>query len=234
MLDTNGRELSRNKINDVDFYTFGIINNKYLVFTKLVLTSGLMRLRPGEKFGKDSNMYYAIKILTVNGDSVKEFNLKQREKPYKDEILAGEGHNISGFDIDINNNIVVAYSAQNRIEKYSQDGDLILQISRNIGIKETDKTEKKDVIKNGQIVAQYGIFNRFSYDISVDGQNRIWVLSHIRQYTSNELSSMYKSRTDITRTLPQVIIHYILQFEVFDSRGYGCKELTLIKVIIQV
>ena len=188
-----------------------------------------MRLRPGEKFGKDSNMYYAIKILTVNGDSVKEFNLKQREKPYKDEILAGEGHNISGFDIDINNNIVVAYSAQNRIEKYSQDGDLILQISRNIGIKETDKTEKKDVIKNGQIVAQYGIFNRFSYDISVDGQNRIWVLSHIRQYTSNELSSMYKSRTDITRTLPQVIIHYILQFEVFDSKGIWLQRVNFDK-----
>jgi hypothetical protein len=228
ILNTDGRELRRSNIKDVYLYDFKITNSQRLVFSKVVFKSGLTYLIPGEKLGKDNNRYPCIKILTISGDSIKEFKLKQREKPYEDNILISLGHNIY-YTIDSDDNVIVSFSAQNRIEKYSQDGNLILQISRNTGVKETDKAEIIDVKRAGNLISRYGIYNIFSYGVSVDSQNRIWIFSHIRQYTKEERALMSAHSNDETGTIPPLVIQNLWQFEVFDKNGVWLQKVTFDK-----
>ena len=78
--------------------------------------------------------------------------------------------------VDKNNSIYVTYGFRNLIEKYSNDGRLIMQIDRPI---DGHILEKDETNSSSRYVAPPGI----SKSIAVDGKERIWVLTHKRQYS---------------------------------------------------
>ena len=84
---------------------------------------------------------------------------------------------------DSQENIYVSFKFQNRIEKYSSIGDLLMQITRKKPFTESSKHEK-DIIEQINGFSDFFVkTHHFSWDIGVDNKNRIWVLSQKRQMT---------------------------------------------------
>lgn len=76
--------------------------------------------------------------------------------------------NIIHHTVDKDGNIVTAYLAFNKIEKYNTEGVKLLSFDRDVGFGESVDREEKGM-KN----------NSFSKDVFVDNKNRIWSLTYM-------------------------------------------------------
>ncbi|MCH7783729.1 hypothetical protein IID62_11755 [candidate division KSB1 bacterium] len=113
-----------------------------------------------------------ISILDNQGKISKQFG---KLRYYDDGAMTNVVNSFYSFQ-DKDYNIYIIYKIQNLIEKYSNDGRLIMQIDRPI---DGHILEKDESNSSSRHVAPPGISKR----IAVDGKERIWVLTHKRQYS---------------------------------------------------
>jgi hypothetical protein len=122
-----------------------------------------------------------------------------------------------GFTIDQSNNIYTSYIFQNKIEKYSFDGKLLMSISREL---------------NSSLLSDIKGFtsSQLSEAIAVDGKGRIWALTAKRKWRPMEMiNDMYimdpnsKNWTNVPSSWPKNVPYFdkgdLYVLELFDTDG---------------
>ncbi|MFC1729141.1 NHL repeat-containing protein [candidate division KSB1 bacterium] len=104
---------------------------------------------------------------------------------------------------DGENNIYVAFVAQNRIEKYSLNGQLIWIADRPINFELVYRTETRPNEVRGEIVeSEYSVVSVVSQGVGIDHNNRIWVLTILKQQFEEDMN-----------------VDDLYEFDVFNSDG---------------
>ena len=144
-----------------------------------------------------------LKIIDIEGNIEHEFG-----KPFLlDNVMGSWGANYTNITVDDENNIFLAFYHQNRIEKYSDKGELLLKISRELPF-ELEYKYGKDKIEIQGVVREVDreMFSLVSRGIGVDSRGRIWVLG-------------LKAEIPRTQESEDSIIQEYFHFEVFSKEG---------------
>jgi DNA-binding beta-propeller fold protein YncE len=166
-----------------------------------------------------------MKLLDSEGNIQKEFG---DPVTYKDMFVNRTGNNF-GLAIDGDDNIYVTFEFQNRIEKFSPQGELLWKADRKLDYS-TDLSKAKAEVKRsgGSVRVQGPQMNRCSMGIAVDDKGRVWVVNFKRQLKEEEqvesrigvsmengqrsVSLSYDGATDLRET-------DIYQLEIYDQDG---------------
>jgi len=119
-----------------------------------------------------------ISIYDMDGNFIREFG---EFKDYGNNDITSDG-NIFELNLDKHDNIYVAFVAQNKIEKYSYEGNLIFRADRPLNYKV--KIEMKTITyppELGGATITTPSFSRVSKEICIDHKNRIWVNTYKKQ-----------------------------------------------------
>jgi len=104
-------------------------------------------------------------------------------------------------------NIFVAFSTLNRIEKYSAQGKLIMSIDRTLPFEIAHRYGKSSIDVGGRVVSvDMPDFTPVNRGIGIDGKGRIWVLSVRKALIRAQVPKDYDLRND-------------LAFEIYSSEG---------------
>jgi len=140
---------------------------------------------------KDSRL---IKIIDQSGTAQKEFG---NIFDYGDSMSNYFG-NIFSFDTDINDNIYLSFVHQNRVEKYSPEGQLLWKADRalNYGTDIIEKGRRE----GGNISAPK--MNTVSAGVTADEKGRAWVVTLKRQIKKEEqvITSMVVTTGGVAKT----------------------------------
>lgn len=190
ILNSQGKEIRRFRIKGELRPNFRMTENKNFIMPNIpgLKTSGMGGVHNKKEDG-------LLKIYDNQGNFIREFVQRRMYGSGSDLNFLGNDINLT---IDTNNNIYVSCIQQNRIEKYSDNGVLILKIDRK---KDYSKTTKVKTIFYGPIP----YVNIFSISMDVDSKGRIWVLSLERQPTDEERESSQ--------------VPDIAQLEIFNNSG---------------
>jgi len=171
----------------VDTDYFVMRNDGLLIFPRILAKAFF-------KYVQDEPLAKMIKP----DNTVVEFG---KRKIFPDRSLL-KSANYFYFTLDKSENIYFAFFLQNRIEKYSPDGKLIMQIDRILPFAETVliKLTEAEQLKTANK-------NIFSHGIEIDHRNRMWVIAHKKQFTKDEISNSYNSANNIQH------------FEIYDNEG---------------
>ncbi len=167
-----------------------------------------------------------LKVRNPEGEVVEEFG---QPKDFKDMMVNNMGNQYQ-FAIAPDGSVYVAFSFQNRIDKYTPEGELVWKADRPLNY-DTDapKTKGKRRVSGGNISIEAPQMNRASQGIAVDGKGRLWVVNYVRQIkeeeqvgtrigmTMNEsgkrnMNLAFEGNTDLTKT-------DMYRLEVYDSEG---------------
>jgi len=104
---------------------------------------------------------------------------------YGDELTNSAGNSWE-FAVDREDNIILGFRLQNRIEKYSPDGQLIWRADRelNYSTKVVEKAKREGSGTHFRI--SYPRFNSVSKGLAADGSGRIWAVTCDRQIRKDE------------------------------------------------
>lgn len=104
---------------------------------------------------------------------------------FGDELTNSAG-NSWAFAVDGEDNIVLGFLLQNRIEKYSPDGQLIWRADRelNYSTKVVEKAKREGSGTHFRV--SYPRFNSVSKGLAADGSGRIWAVTCDRQIRKDE------------------------------------------------
>lgn len=154
-------------------------------------SGGMMAISPGAMNEKAAPPPL-FKLLDPAGEEIKEFGAPH---DYKDFITNMMGNRVH-FALGGNDNIYVAFDYQNRIDKYSPEGELLWQADRKLNY-DTKKPVSKGSRSGsgGRIAIQAPRMNRASQGIAVDPAGRIWVVGLERQIREEEQVNMNISRS---------------------------------------
>lgn len=143
----------------------------------LMGTGGIRSISLGDPKGsKELPKYLEIfdSAATLQSSFGEKFN-------YKDMILNSIGNDYD-FDIDGQGNIYSAFKYQNRIEKFSPEGRLLWQASRELGYSTKPPKERSDTkVSGNQVSVSIPRMNQCSSGIAVDEKGRVWVVGLKRQ-----------------------------------------------------
>ena len=146
-----------------------------------------------------------VKIYNQNGDLLREM---VEPTPYKDFQTTNFGNRIN-FTIDKEDFIYVTFLNQNRIEKYNNNGELLLKIDRKLNYDVVP-----EIRENPQIFKQTA--SVVSAAIDIDTMGRIWVCTYKRQPKTNGTGSLsnfhkYVDELDVSTDMQEI--------EIFDNDG---------------
>lgn len=153
--------------------------------------------------GENSRDNKILKIFDFKGKVQHEFG-----EPFLLETVQKTWNaNFFHSAVDGKDNIFVTFSSQNRIEKYSGTGRLILAIDRELPYKIEYRYEKTTMDIGGKLVpVDQNVFTPVSRGIGIDGRGRIWVLA-------------YKKSPPQGRPPKDFELQEFLAFEVYDGTG---------------
>lgn len=138
-----------------------------------------------------------------------------------DNRLVNWEANVIVYDVDNDDNFYISFTRQNRIEKYSHDGILLLRIDRilNYDTKVLDKGFVKR--SGGGVTVSAPTMNQVSEGIAVDGKGRIWVITLNRQLRPEERSQIVSvgGTTKRIQTAEYKKMD-IYKLEIFDNDGF--------------
>ncbi len=92
------------------------------------------------------------------------------------------------FKVDQSDNIYITFPYQNRIEKFNAAGDLILKITRELDYVENENLGSVEYTGEDGENYTKDITNRFSFDIHVDRNGRISVMTLLEQDTIRKMT----------------------------------------------
>ena len=155
------------------------------------LVTGAPRMRfivndPGEKGWKDPALPKLVRVLNLEGKPVREFG---EPRDYGEELL-NRGANDALMAVGPAGEVILAYTAQNKVEKYAADGRLLWRADRELpySMEIKDKGEiKRD---GGNVTVRGPQLNRCASGLAVDGQGRVWVVTMTRQLKKEEQVGM--------------------------------------------
>jgi hypothetical protein len=196
------------------------------------LISGLMATRGTGGYnieGKDKEpLPKLIRLLDAEGNIQREFG---EMFDYKHRMLNQRGNSFH-FVVDDNDFIYLAFSHQNRIDKYSPEGKLLWKADRILNF--TTKPLSKGKIERTKTSQSFYAprMNSVSEGIAVDNNGRAWVVTYKRQIKEEERISMttISTQTSVTRQVEgntdlQETDMYAL--EIFDANGVQLGEISL-------
>lgn len=124
-----------------------------------------------------------MKLLDPEGNILREFG---EPVTYKDSFVNRQGNNFN-LAVDGNDNIYVAFEFQNRIEKFSPQGELLWKADRKLGYStDLSKAKAKVTRSRGNVQVRAPQMNRCSMGVAVDAQGRVWVVTFNRQLKEEE------------------------------------------------
>ncbi len=192
---------------------------------ELVMGRGGIMIRIGGGQSDSQELPKIIKVLDMEGNVQREFG---SAKEFKDEFIERNANSFH-FALDKDDNVYVAFDFQNRIEKYSPDGQLLWSSDRNLSYS-TDLSKLKADVKRsgGSMNIQMPQMNRCSNGIAVDDKGRVWVVNLKRQTKEEErvgqrmsvmntgaqrtMSLTFEGATDLRET-------DMYQLEIYDQEG---------------
>ncbi len=192
---------------------------------ELVMGRGGIMIRIGGGQSDSQELPKIIKVLDMEGNVQREFG---EAKEFKDEFIERNANSFH-FALDKDDNVYVAFDFQNRIEKYSPDGQLLWSSDRNLSYS-TDLSKLKADVKRsgGSMNIQMPQMNRCSNGIAVDDKGRVWVVNLKRQTKEEErvgqrmsvmntgaqrtMSLTFEGATDLRET-------DMYQLEIYDQEG---------------
>jgi sugar lactone lactonase YvrE len=148
------------------------------------LITGAPRMRfimnPDEE--KPAALPKLVKVRDAEGKPLREFG---EPFDFKHELLNTSGNEVI-FTVDAASRTYLAFTVQNKIEKYAADGKLLWRADRELpySVEIKDKGEIKR--EGGGMTIREPQLNRCAGGIAVDGQGRIWVVTMTRQLKKEE------------------------------------------------
>jgi len=183
---------------------FGSIGAQYRTSGMVILSGSHVILPSHPSKWIDSGEDKLLSVYDKKGTIIRSFGaVQQHENP---QLMLNA--NIVYFAIDNNDNIYVAYACQNRISKYSPDGEMIFSADRTLPYE--IRTEMKvELLKSGNLEREFPwpSVTSVTKGINVDHKNRIWVLTFLKQ--PNKFLSFAKEEN----------LTDCYEFDVLDSNG---------------
>jgi DNA-binding beta-propeller fold protein YncE len=103
------------------------------------------------------------------------------------EMMTTAVANSTAFDVDGGDSLYVSYTGQNRIEKYSSDGQLLWRADRPLNYGTEVKKKGKIETSGGRMMGTSGPeMNSCSVGVAVDAKGRSWVVTYARQLRKEE------------------------------------------------
>jgi len=167
------------------------LNPEKLRVSKCGLFVARIPFRSGAFFIQRKSLPKMLRLTDSQMNVLKEFG---DMVDYKENIT-NETANWAFFEVDRNDNIYLEFSYQNRIEKYSPDGQLLWKADRllNYG---TDIIQKGKLVTTATSQTYFAPkMNRCSNGIAVDEKSRVWTLTLNRQIKKEEIVTQYVSGT---------------------------------------
>jgi sugar lactone lactonase YvrE len=127
-----------------------------------------------------------IKILDAQGAVQKEFG---EARDYKNMLLNRAANGIQTA-LDQRGNVYLAFSYQNRVEKYSPDGRLLWRADRELDYTTEPKDKGKMERRGGAMSYRGPQLNTCAVGVAADSQGRVWVASLQRQLKEEEQARM--------------------------------------------
>jgi hypothetical protein len=138
-------------------------------------------------FNDKSNPPKLLKLLDPKGKAVRELvDIVDFGEP-----ATNSSANSIYYDVDVNDDIVVSFRAQNRIEKYTSDGKLLWKADRplpyEMAVQKKGKLEETSGggVRGGVITLPK--MNVCSLGIAADPKRRTWVVTYDRQLKAEEI-----------------------------------------------
>ncbi len=137
------------------FFEFEVLRSSYLVYSN-------PRYSDGKKL---------VTIIDNEGNHIKEFGIPV--KPASNSDLGGL--NFIFMDIDSDDNIIIQFMSQNRIEKYDCTGNIVHKMDKELDyeIVYLEKTLNRQ-IRNKRISAPIMEYTIISSLMGIDSKDRIW------------------------------------------------------------
>ena len=169
-----------------------------------------------------------IRLLDADGNIVKEFG---DMFDYKHRMLNQKG-NLFHFVVGDDDFIYLAFSFQNRIDKYSPQGILLWKADRVLNFK-TKPLDKGKIERTATSKSFYSPnMNSVSGAIAADSAGRIWVVTYKRQIKEEErvytiMSSSQGGTTTETKGNTDLQETDMYALEIFDADGVLLGEIPL-------
>jgi sugar lactone lactonase YvrE len=156
---------------------------------ELVTGAPRMLLRVNDPGAKEPKLLALPNLVTVfdaDGKTVRTFG---EPRDFKEELLNNSG-NESLMTVDAAGQVYLAFTVQNKIEKYAPDGRLLWRADRELPYSMEIK-DKGEIKRNGGNISVRGPqLNRCASGIAVDAKGRIWVVTMTRQLKKEEQVGM--------------------------------------------
>ena len=132
--------------------------------------------------GENNKENKILKIYDLRGNILHEIG----EPFLLDNTRYSWSANFLSIAVDRNDNIFITFLHQNRIEKYSGSGKLLMKIDRELPYELEYKYEKAEMEVEGRVLEYMrGDFPFVSRGIGVDSRSRIWVLAYKKEVPKN-------------------------------------------------
>jgi hypothetical protein len=173
-------------------------------------TRGLRWARQGDVYDDP-----VMKVVDQRGRLIQGFGEPRR---YKDPTMAKTANAVY-FALDRDENIWVTFLYQNRIEKYSSDGKLLIEMKRILSYEPTEEPRANYQLNEKGVVKGVGLstMNIVSTGIDIDYKERIWVMTFSRQpsYQAEGYMSVEDGESNYVK------------LEIFDKHGILIDEIPL-------
>jgi len=158
--------------------SFGSIGAEYKTSGMAVLSGSRVILPSHPSLWVDSGDQKLLSVFDETGKIISSFGAA---KLYGEPRLTLNA-NIVYFAPDSDENVYIAYAYQNRISKYSPDGELLFSADRPLRY-EVKNVTKVEVFKSGEMEKEFSwpSVSSVAKGIFIDGKNRIWVLTFLKQ-----------------------------------------------------
>jgi hypothetical protein len=127
-----------------------------------------------------------ILILDAEGNIKMEFG----EPRDYGNMLVNRAGNQADFAIDGKDNVFLAFTNQNRVEKYSPDGTLLWRSDRELEYSTEPADKGKMERQGGGLSVRMPRMNTCAVGIAADGRGRVWVAAIRRQLKEEESVGM--------------------------------------------
>jgi hypothetical protein len=183
---------------------FGSIGAQYGTSGMAVLSGSRVILASHPSLWLDLGEEKLLSVYDERGKIIRSFGAAERY----DEPRLMLNANIVHFAPDSEDNIYIAYAYQNRISKYTPDGELAFTADRPLPY-EVKNVTKVEIFKSGDMEAEipWPSVSSVAKGICLDYKNRIWVLTFLKQPNKFLTFDEKENWTDC------------FEFEVFDLDG---------------
>ena len=165
---------------------------------------------------------YLLTMINEDGKIVKNFGKKSH---YDNLGLKRQANRIT-FEVSSNNNIVVVFQHENRIDKYASDGTLIFSADRDLRYKINNRVEKYEIDSHGTVEElEISVMAYVSSDVGLDYKSRIWIPTYknqppIRTHMLGDKETSLKIPYDKNKS-PDEEFDYVknVELEIYDKDG---------------